>query len=157
MPYIHLLDPLQKPFCLLCYLLCHPQLIALVMCVDLKEMFFFVFYSPLHCTGEVDTFINKIKTLWRPRSVELSIVMLLLRFIIWPFSGLVEFILNHVSELPEYLVLPLHSLLLAEHGQGALFIRRVNLVFFPQPESKVTKNLHLAMISPKSSCGNDCT
>merc|ERR1719266_869922 len=33
--HIHLLDPLQKPFCLLCYLLCHPQLIALVMCVDL--------------------------------------------------------------------------------------------------------------------------
>ena len=83
--------------------------------------------------------------------------MLLLRFIIWPFSGLVEFILNHVSELPEYLVLPLYSLLLAEHGQGALFIRRVNLVFFPQPESKVTKNLHFAMISPKSSCGSDCT
>ena len=57
--------------------------------------------------------------------------MLLLRFIIWPLSWLVEFILDHVSELPEYLVLSLHPLLLAEHGQGALLVRRINLVFFP--------------------------
>ena len=64
--------------------------------------------------------------------------MLLLWFIVWPLSWLVEFVLDHVSELPEYLVLPLHPLLLAEHGQGALFIRRVNLVFFPQPESNVS-------------------
>ena len=64
---------------------------------------------------------------------------LLLRFIVWPFSWLVELVLNHVSELPEYLVLPLHPLLLAEHGQRPFLVRRINLVFFPQPEQKVSQ------------------
>merc|ERR1712212_665729 len=61
--------------------------------------------------------------------------MLLLWFIVWPLSWLVEFVLDHVSELPEYLVLPLHPLLLAEHSQRPLLVRRINLVFFPQPDS----------------------
>ena len=67
---------------------------------------------------------------------------LLLRFIVWPFSWLVELVLNHVSELPEYLVLPLHPLLLAEHGKRPLLVRRINLVFFPQPEQKVSQLKH---------------
>merc|ERR1719192_2760878 len=43
-------------------------------------------------------------------------------------------ILNHVPELPKYLVLPFHSLLLAEHRESTFFISRVYLVLFPQPD-----------------------
>ena len=64
--------------------------------------------------------------------------MKLFRFIVWPLSRLVELILDHVPELPKDLVLSLHPLLLAEHGQCPLLIRRINLVFFPQPEQKVS-------------------
>ena len=85
--------------------------------------------------------------------------MPLLRFIVWPLSWLVKFILDHVSELPEYLVLSLHPLLLAEHGQRALLVRRINLVFFPQPVSKrycnVSKSFQLK--NPEQHCFENLT
>merc|ERR1719186_234645 len=51
-----------------------------------------------------------------------------------PKTLFIKFILNHLPELPEDLVLPLDPFFLAEHGQGSLLIRAVDLVLFPQPD-----------------------
>ena len=102
-----------------------------------SELFFLRFIS-VYTATELMRYIGKNGQ----DQFELSIGQqssLLLRFIVWPFSWLVELVLNHVSELPEYLVLPLHPLLLAEHGKRPLLVRRINLVFFPQPEQKVSQ------------------
>lgn len=48
---------------------------------------------------------------------------------------LVELAADNVSELRQDLVLPLLPLLLAEHGQCSLLVRRVDLVFLTQPDS----------------------
>ena len=48
---------------------------------------------------------------------------------------------DHVPELSEDLVLPLDSLLLAEHGQGALLVSRVDLVLLPEPETSSVNSL----------------